>query len=144
MLNGQNYQSLPFGEAYNKKKIKQTIGFTWSPDERVFSQGAIYAFLRELCNNCAYYWYFPEYRNNHLKHGLHYHGVIIIYDKVKWFKVKGRFKAFVMQPKYVFDVDQKWCNYCAKDFCQNYTLYTNIDEGCYFHNVDQCSHTITS
>lgn len=70
--------------------------------------------LSSLLNSCATDWkMYPELTTDG---NLHYHGILAIRDKVKWYKkVLPTFKrnGFVKLKK-VFDLDE-WIAYCRKD-----------------------------
>lgn len=113
-----------FKQYRKAKTILETIGFTWSPDSTKYSQYQIYCILDDICSNAAYYSYYPEYRNEDAKTGLHYHGILYIFDKCKWFRRSKPMWEMMnpVKPHWEFDITTHWNEYIQK---QHNTLYTN-------------------
>jgi len=97
----------------------QIIGFTLIPDEEKYTQQYIDNLLEKSCKYNSDYIIFPEYRNNLLQTGLHYHGIIKIYDKYKLFKKGKRIldTGTNMLPRYEIDITSAWYEYIQKDQC---------------------------
>lgn len=100
------------------KTVVQTIALTWAPNAKLFPfikpSKQFDAHIKILINldKSCYYEIYPEF---HLSGNLHYHFIIKIFDKIKWFKhtlVKLRHYGFVY-PKPLTDYDG-WVKYCGK------------------------------
>ncbi len=118
-----------FKQYRKPKQVQETIGFTWSPDSTRFTELQVYCILDDICANSAYYSYYPEYRNIEEQTGKHYHGILRIFDKVKWFKRSKPMWEMMnpVKPHWEFDITQFWSEYCKK---QSGTLYTNYNDEC--------------
>lgn len=101
------------------KTVVQTIALTWAPNAKLFPQikpiKQFYEHLKILhnLNKSCHYEIYPEF---HLSGNLHYHFIIKIFDKIKWFKhtlVKLRHHGFVY-PKPI-DNYVGWHKYINKD-----------------------------
>ncbi len=112
-------------KTYRKlKKINEIIGFTWSPDDTIYSQKDIYILLDNICRDSAYYSYYPEFRDPVNSTGLHYHGKIYIFDKCKWFRRSKPMWELVnkVKPHWEFGLTPAWDQYICK---QKGVLFTN-------------------
>lgn len=115
------------------RTIYKIIAFTWSPDEKQYGKEHIQSRMDDFIAKCAYYALIPEYREKETNEGLHYHGILFVYD---WRRLKSRqytaFKSYVIKPRYEYtfrsdryyknpitNIDQGhiqgWINYCCKD-----------------------------
>lgn len=103
-----------------EKTVQQTIALTWSPDPSKYSH-----VTKPYTQLCEHYRtvlfslrlasFFSMYPEMHANGNLHYHGIVKIFDKVKWFKfVLPHFK----RNGYICiktNVDDGWHDYCAKE-----------------------------
>ena len=96
--------------------LEQCIAFTWSPKkipviDTFLQYCATISLIRNL-DKCAKYRMYPELNKNG---NIHYHGIIHVTDKVKWYKsVLPQFKynGFVLIKSHP---DQGWLDYINKD-----------------------------
>lgn len=116
-------------KTYRKlKPVDEVIGFTWSPDETKFTCTDIYYLIDALCHNSAYYSFFSEFRDKVLCTGLHYHGILHIFDRTKfWYKyaVPKWNGIGKIGPHWEFNLTYRWDIYIQK---QNGILYTNYPD----------------
>ncbi len=110
MVKLRHHQDVP-------REYQQIIGITFSPDEELYNFSDVSSIFVEACHNCADYTFYPEFRDKVQHTGLHYHGVIKIYDKYKWFKRGKVFfdKCTNMKPRYEINISADWYNYIVKD-----------------------------
>lgn len=94
--------------------------FTWSPNKKVvgnyndpfYTMHMHLQYLKKL-KRCSIFTLYPEFNG---RGDLHWHGILEITDKVKWYKSVlpyFRYKGFVCV-KHI-DNFSKWSTYCAKD-----------------------------
>lgn len=96
-----------------------SLAFTWAPNPKIFGGiNPIYQhndcmpLIRNMSKCCEYKIY-PELTT---QGNIHYHGIIDVFDKVKWFKSvlpKLKYNGHVLI-KEIFDYD-KWNDYISKD-----------------------------
>lgn len=74
-----------------EKKVTHTFAFTWAPDHNKHYKMFIDP-NKQLCAHfevirvlglCAYFQVYPEF---HVSGNLHYHGIVRVWDIVKWYK----------------------------------------------------------
>lgn len=120
-----NIDQYKFKNYRKEKQVKEVIGFTWSPDETKFSDSVVYCLIDDICRDSAYYTFYPEYRDVEAKLGRHYHGVLYIFDKVKWFKrSKPMWEMMnVIKPHWEFGISEHWHTYIEKQHEVQYTNY---------------------
>jgi len=131
-----------------RNNIKEVHGFTWSPDESNFSLERAHQTIQQLTQYCAFYYYCPELRDYDSPYGLHYHGVIVVYDTFRWkrnlFKLRRYLKSLKCNtPNIEINISPKrlrqWHKYLTKDYHINHTMYTNI-KNCLIYNMDNMIH----
>lgn len=95
------------------------LAFTWSPDPKQFTGKNVSfqfndtkPFIKNM-DKCCDYRLYPELTTNG---NIHYHGVVFVKDKYKWFKSvlpSLKYHGFVLLKK---DVNDNWEDkYCKKD-----------------------------
>lgn len=101
-----------------EREITQIIALTWAPDQKRFAHliaprkqlNEHMKILRALDYSCFYEIY-PEFHSNGC---LHYHMLINIYDKIKWFRYSLptlKYAGFIFVKT---RVDLNWRQYCRK------------------------------
>ncbi len=98
---------------HSDPEIVQVIGFTLSPDSTMFTREYVLTKLNAACEGCATFSIFPEVTASGQ---LHYHGIIRIKKKRKWFSQKQIFiHGTNMKPRFEFKLSAKWYRYIIKD-----------------------------
>lgn len=109
-----------------------TLALTWVPNPKDIGIKPIFQFestigsIVNLGLCCDYYEMYPELT---VAGNIHYHGVIRVKDKIKWYKKvlpTLRYKGYVCVKK---DPDEKWKEYIRKDkdimeriLCRNFPI----------------------
>lgn len=103
-----------------QKVIQQTIAVTWSPNPNMYKyitnpKKQLYEHFFSVLSAlklCAQYECYPEF---HVNGNLHYHLIVQLFDKVKWYKKvlpTLKYHGFV----YIkINVDEGWRIYCQKN-----------------------------
>lgn len=98
-------------EKLTLKKVYRILAFTWSPDETRYDMAHVKSRMDDQTAHSAFYYLYPEYRDYDGKVGLHYHGVIFVYDWRKWnCRYHNSFKQYKVKPMYEWKFDREYPN----------------------------------